>query len=247
MFKKFIGLSGLPRSGSTLLSSIFSQNPDIHAEGNSALCQLMWDLQQSCRGFANEQLVVTNRLTTEKDVVSALPYQYYKDVKASTIIDKCRSWTHPLNVEMLYRYFDQKPKIIVLVRPVLEIVRSFVALRIKNNYQGNLEEGLLQPNSEPIMRSLEGVRWARLNNNGEFLFINYHDLVDNTKDTIDKIYEFCELDSFEHQFDNIVNMHPENDDMYILNYQHIVRPQIGYRQHDIILSDEIIERCKHLD
>ena len=125
MSKKFIGLSGLPRSGSTLLSSILSQNTNIHAEGNSALCQLMWDLQQSCRGLANEQLVVTNRLTTEKDVVSALPYQYYKDVKASIIIDKCRSWTHPLNVEMLYRYFDHKPKIIVLVRPILEIVRSF--------------------------------------------------------------------------------------------------------------------------
>ena len=42
-------LSGLPRTGSTLLSAILYQNPKIHAEGNSGLCQLMWDLEVSCK------------------------------------------------------------------------------------------------------------------------------------------------------------------------------------------------------
>jgi len=47
-YSQFVCLSGLPRSGSTLLSAILSQNPLIHAEGNSAVCQLMWDMQMSC-------------------------------------------------------------------------------------------------------------------------------------------------------------------------------------------------------
>ncbi len=42
--KNFYFISGLPRTGSTLLSSILYQNPLIHTEGNSALCQLMWDI-----------------------------------------------------------------------------------------------------------------------------------------------------------------------------------------------------------
>ena len=59
---KFVALSGLPRSGSTLLSSILSQNINIHAEGNSAICQLMWDAQCSVLGTANQQLIASNKI-----------------------------------------------------------------------------------------------------------------------------------------------------------------------------------------
>ena len=57
MKKQFVFLSGLPRTGSTLLSAILSQNPKIYSEGNSAVCQLMYDMQQSCIHKAKEQLI----------------------------------------------------------------------------------------------------------------------------------------------------------------------------------------------
>jgi len=244
---KFIALSGLPRSGSTLLSSILSQNLNIHAEGNSAVCQLMWDKQQSCNGNSKEQLLATNRKNTTKDLIASIPSIYYKDVTASTVIDKCRSWTLPDNMNMLYKYVDSNPKVIVLERPFVEIVRSFVALRQANNYQGNLEEGLLDDWAEPIMRSYEGVKWAKANNNGEFLFIQYDDLLHNTKSTINKIYEFCKLESFKHDFNNIINKHPENDEVYGMLGQHDIRPTISKRKLDVKLSDEIMTKCKQLD
>jgi sulfotransferase len=247
MIKKIIGLSGLPRSGSTLLSSILSQNPDIHAEGNSAVCQLMWDAQCSVLGTANQQLVASNKLDTGIELIKNIPNIYYKDVTASTVIDKCRSWTLPDNMAMLNKYFEHKPKVLVLERPLVEIVRSFVALRQANNWQGNLEEGLLDDWSEPIMRSYEGVKWAKANNNGEFLFVQYNDLINNTKSTIDTIYEFCELESFEHDFNNIVNKHPENDEVYGMLGQHDVRPTISKRELNITLSNEIIKKCNYLD
>ena len=244
---KFIALSGLPRSGSTLLSSILSQNPDIHAEGNSAVCQLMWDMQQSCHGNAQEQLLANNRYDTVKDLITSIPSIYYKDVKASTIIDKCRSWTLPDNMNMLYQYIDNEPKVIVLERPIIDIVKSFVSLRKENNWQGNLEEGLLDDWSEPIVRSLNGVKWAKENNKGEFLFIQYDDLVHNTKSTMNKIYEFCKLESFKHEFNNIVNKHPETDEVYGMLGQHNIRPTISKRNIDIKLSSSIIKQCKQLD
>lgn len=243
---KFIALSGLPRSGSTLLSSILSQNNDIHAEGNSAVCQLMWDMQQSCNGNSKEQLLANNRNNTVKDLIASIPNIYYKDVKASTIIDKCRSWTLPNNMNMLYQYINNKPKVIVLERPIIDIVKSFVSLRKENNWQGNLEEGLLDDWSEPIVRSLNGVNSAKKNNNGEFLFVQYDDLINNTKSTIDTIYEFCELESFKHDFNNIVNKHPENDEVYGMLGQHDVRPTISKRNIDIKLSKNIVEKCKQL-
>ena len=242
MKKKYIGLSGLPRTGSTLLSSILSQNPEIHAEGNSAVCQLMWDMQCSVHESSILQLTVSNRIDTGIELIKNIPNMYYKDVTASTVIDKCRSWTLPDNMAMLNKYFEHKPKVLVLERPLVEVVRSFVALRQANNWQGDLEAELLDDWSEPIMRSYEGVKWAKANNKGEFLFVQYDDLLNNTKSTIAKIYEFGELEFIEHDFNNIVNMHPENDKIYGMLGQHDIRPTISKRELDVTLSDAIIKR-----
>ena len=246
MIKNFIGLSGLPRTGSTLLSAILSQNPEIHAEGNSAVCQLMWDMQRSVFGTANQQLIASSRLNTGIELIKNIPNIYYKNITASTVIDKCRSWTLPDNMDMLNKYFEHKPKVLVLERPFVEIVRSYVALRLRNNYQGNPEEGLLDAWSEPIMRSYEGVKWAKANNNGEFLFIQYDDLLFDSKSTINKIYEFCELESFEHDFNNIINKYPENDEVYGMLGQHDIRPTLNKRDLDVKLSKDIIAKCESL-
>jgi sulfotransferase len=249
MIKKFIGLSGLPRTGSTLLSAILDQNPDIHAEGNSAVCQLMWDTQQSCEIYCNEQLSANNRLSTKHDIVSAIPNIYYKDTNASIVMDKCRSWTLPDNLNMLYKYISDKPKIIVLERPVTEIMKSFVFLREQNNYTGDKESDLLAPMSDPIMRSLEGIEYAKNNNNGEFLFISYYDIVMKTKEVIKNIYEFCEIDFFKHNLDNIINNHQEDDSTYNLIGQHEIRPSISCNEEDMktVLSEGTLEYCKYLD
>jgi sulfotransferase len=247
LIKKFIALSGLPRSGSTLLSAILSQNPDIYAEGNSAVCQLMWDMQQSCNGSSQQQLMASNKHDTIYDLVASIPSIYYKNVKSPIIVDKCRSWTLPDNMNMLSNYIDENPKVIVLERPLIDIVKSFVSLRLKNNWIGNPEEGLLDEWSEPIIRSYNGVKWAKENNNGEFLFIKYDDIVNDPKLTLEKIYEFCGVEYFEHNFNHIVNKHPENDKIYEMIGQHDIRPTISKRNIQVNLSNEMIKKCKLLD
>ena len=88
--KQYVFLSGLPRTGSTLLSAILSQNPEIQAEGNSALCQIMWDAHVSCTVNATEQLKANKRYeNTLKDIVSEIPNMYYKKSESSIIVDKC--------------------------------------------------------------------------------------------------------------------------------------------------------------
>lgn len=225
----FVALSGLPRTGSTLLSAILSQNPEIHAEGNSAVCQLMWDMQVSCQTTASEQLLANHRYSDQDALVSAIPAIYYRDVKATHIVDKCRSWTLPANMDMLRRYIPNDPKVIVLTRPVDEIVASFVRLREANGWTGDLEAGLLEPGSEPIMRSLDGVTLARESGSSEFLFVEYADIVSDTDEVLKSIYEFCEFDPFKHDLLNIVNNHPEDDSVYGLIGQHEIRSTIGAR------------------
>jgi len=224
----FVCLSGLPRTGSTLLSAILSQNPEVHAEGNSAVCQLMWDAQISFETTANEQIRASHRQKTQDDLIRAIPAIYYKDVTSSHIVDKCRSWTLPDNLEMLRRYVTDDPKIIVLTRPIDDVVESLVQLRKANGW-ADPYAGLLDPMSEPIMRSQFGVEHAREINSGEFLFIEYSDLIGNTTEVLNSIYTFCQWEPFEHTLSDIVNPHPEDDSVYGLIGMHDVRPSIGVR------------------
>jgi sulfotransferase len=234
-------LSGLPRTGSTLLTSILSQNPKIHTQGNSALCQLLWDTQVSCWN--------TQQMTHSKDVpdrlLGAIPEIFYRETTGH-IVDKCRSWTLPANLELIDKYVTQSPKIIVMLRPIIDIVRSFVFVRTMNGWQ-NPEEGLLDEGSEPIMRSLDGVKHAKSIDSGQFLYLWYDDLVNNSEQTINKVYDFCGWDKFNHQFDNIKNLTPERDDLINLIGLHDIRPKLKRREVKVKLSDELYEKAIQLD
>ena len=159
---QFVCLSGLPRTGSTLLSAILSQNSKIHAEGNSAVCQLMWDIYCSCTKTAKEQLLASNRTQTIIDMISSVPSTYYKNVPRETevIVDKCRSWTIDANVQLLTKFIDPASKIIVLERSILDIVKSFAKLYLDNGKMLDAMS-LLNPMSEPLMRSIAGIQWAK--------------------------------------------------------------------------------------
>jgi sulfotransferase len=248
-YEQFVCLSGLPRSGSTLLSAILSQNPKIHAEGNSAVCQLMWDMEVSCKTNSKEQLNANNRENTITELISKIPYIYYNNIHndEKIIVDKCRSWTIKDNIQLLKKYIDNNIKIIVLERPILEIVKSFGKLYNKNNIIKDLNE-LLILNSEPIMRSLNGLLCAKHNNqDNTFLFINYNELVENTEETIKKIYGFCNWDYFKHDFNNINPKYKENDNEYKLIGLHDVYPNIKKTENDFILSEEVIDKCNYID
>ena len=248
-YSQFVCLSGMPRSGSTLLSAILSQNPLIHAEGNSAVCQLMWDMQVSCFSKANEQLRANYREKTVFDLISQVPRIYYKNISEKIVVDKCRSWSLAPNVTLLKSFVDKNIKIIILERNVIDVVKSFVKLYRKNGRTNEaLENNLVLKDSEPIMRSLDGIKWAKNNNaDNTFLFINYEDLVNNTKATINKIYDFCGWSYFKHDFNNIVSKYPENDDVYNLPGQHSVRPAVKKDKSHVALNSMLEKKCNIID
>lgn len=247
MVEKFFFLSGLPRSGSTLLSALISQNPDIHAEGNSALCQMMWDSQQSCRTTAYEQLAATGRFEAMQGMVCAtLPHMYYDGVQAKYVLDKCRSWTLPDNMQMVSDYITKEPKVIVLVRSIEDIVRSFMQLRIDNGQGSFNPNDMLADWSEPIMRSYNGAIYAKENNNGRFLFVDYDSFVANPEKQLARLYGFLDLPVFVHSFTDVENKHPENDAVYGLLGQHDVRAEVKKRDLAYKLPEDVAVLCKDL-
>lgn len=231
-------LSGLPRTGSTLLTAILSQNPDILSEGSSGLVELLW---QNYQLFTfNESIVTsiknTNKVNTSKNVMKGLPNLYYKGTKSKYIIDKNRNWTHDGNIEVIKKYITSTPKIIVMLRPIPEIVESFYYIYNKN-FELKLLEDTLYVKDNPLMFPFQGLLNAFQNNKEHLLLLTYHELINNPKNVIDKIYKFLEIPTYEHDFNYIVNKYPEGD--YGLNGLHEVRNEIGFRNKKIKLPKAI--------
>ena len=253
-FDNFVCLSGMPRTGSTLLSSVLSQNPKIHAEGNSGLCEIMWNAYQTCQTSAREQLVANNRKDSVFDIVSNIPHSYYINNKPeeTIVLDKCRAWTLPANIEMLDKFIGKETKIIVMVRPVIEIVSSFMKLLEENKcHTEENERWFMSPENEPVMKSFTGVMCAKRNfDSGRFLFINYHELINDFYNTLKNVYAFCGWDSFIHSPRNIKTKYNEGNYMFGSNRiknQHKVRKYIQKRNYQISLMQETIDKCKRMD
>lgn len=252
MNKQFYFLSGLPRTGSTLLSSILAQNPNIHAEGYSHVCELMWQsfscsLNDEKNNWGNE-IVEAEREETIRYILKNIPNLYYSNINKSLIVDKSRNWTLPANLNLIKNFITDKPKIIVLVRPIEEIVASFVHLRKKNNWsQDSLFNDLLTAGTNPIMWPLEGAIWAKENNHGEFLFISYDELVFKTNTILTKIYDFCGWQKFEHNLQNINRPFVQKDEVWNLIGLHDVRQNIEKQKYQVNLPKNVLKKCYYLN
>jgi len=212
-------LSGLPRSGSTLLTSILSQNPAIHSEGVSGLCDLMWSASQSVK--RNQQWNGNPRNTEQ--VVRDLPALYYRDVQKPIVIDKCRAWTLPLNMQMVREYVTLNPKVLLCVRPVDDVVQSFQKLFARNG-RDDFESS---PFASELSISIAGVSNAlEQDDPNTYLLVDYNNLCANTEQVLAEIYDFLGLPHFVHDLNNIINLYPEDDNVYNLSGMHMVQSYI---------------------
>jgi sulfotransferase len=220
---KLYFLSGLPRSGSTLLTTLLYQNPLIHTEGISALCDVMWQTHQS---FMQQAIPANHRQAHAHQMIADLPARYYSKVDRPIVVDKCRAWTMQDNVAMLRRYVTLEPKIVVLTRNPDEIIASFKSLFERNNRDDFETSGTI----EEFNRNMLGVAMAQdANDPNTFLFVEFENLINNTQAELNRIYEFLDMESFQHDLNNIVTVNPEDDSVYGLLGLHDVRSTIGKR------------------
>lgn len=238
MKENIVFLAGLPRTGSTLLTSILSQNPAVHTASNSALCPLMWEMQDAC----NRTEQVANRPDIPDKLIGSIPEVFYKDIKSGIIIDKCRTWTLQPNIELIYKYINPNPKIIVMTRPLIEIIKSIIYIRKMNNWD-NPEYKLLDDDGEFLMRPLQAVYNSLFLNQEQMLYIQYNDLIKDTEGTLKKVYNFIKQDLYQHNLNSIQNNNLENDEALSLIGLHDIRKSISKRNIDVEVSDELIEKA----
>jgi sulfotransferase len=129
MSPTFIGVTGLPRSGSTLLCQMLAQHPDIQCEGlSSPLCNLVLGIR---RMISNDRFFLA-QLDHSFDssyghLASAMQgflRGWNRDCSKKAVVDKNRAWLHA--IELLLQ-IEPDAKLIVCVRELGQIYGSIEA------------------------------------------------------------------------------------------------------------------------
>jgi sulfotransferase len=126
---RFVGLTGLPRAGSTLLSQLLAQHPDIHCDGaSSPLCNMLLGI----RRMVSDDTFFLAQLDSTFDasyghLASAMRgflQSWHHDAQSSVVVDKNRAWLHA--VELLL-HIEPEARLIVCLRELGQIYGSIEA------------------------------------------------------------------------------------------------------------------------
>ena len=232
MSKTFYYLSGIPRSGSTVLATIISQNPEIYTTPTSPMLDLIqlnmenWTIVSTAQKLHHPDQL--------KNILQGIYSSTYKHVEQTIILDKHRSW--PRSIPLIMSITEQRPKIICTVRDISEVLASFISILERNGNSYIDKE--LQAANRPVNNAARcrqlcekyiHVPWTSLKIGFETYrdclhFVDYKEITETPEKAIDEIYKFLEVKPFKHKFADLNNPQPENDDSYGIKGLHDVRP-----------------------
>ena len=235
-------ISGLPRSGSTLLSAILQQNPRFSVALASPVVSLIEAMQPYLSGgeyslFFND----TTRANVFRGVFDSYYAQTIEKLPANPVVfDSNRWWTGHAS---LIAHLHPKARIICCVRDIGWIIDSFERLLAKNPLQLSRIFGAGPRNSilsraENFMNpenGLIGLPYYKLSEAwfGEeakrLIVVPYNNLVKEPKRTIQRLYAELGEPQFEHDLQNVAFDDVSEYDAYIgMPGLHTVRKKVDY-------------------
>ena len=260
-------LSGLPRSGSTLLRSILNQNPELYSGPISPSVELLYYTDKYFQ--TSEMLLASPNPQGCYDVLSNIMDNFYRNIMEregkSKIIEFNRAI--PNNIERFRTYIKEDVKIVCPVRSIPEILASFISLIHRNIDKVSFVDQYLIDNkievnddnrcdylmsdygivgqalfamSRPFIRGEEGL----------LKIVEYENLINDTNKIMEEIYDFWGLERYQHEYTNLENKYPENDIFqYNLDGMHTVAKTIKKRSKppEEVLSTSIIEKYSGME
>jgi sulfotransferase len=260
--KTFHFLSGLPRSGSTLLTALLNQNPQIHASTNSPLLDTIHYTEEYLL-YNSEQYKAHPKPEAAHRVLSSIPHNYYFDIQEPIIIDKSRGWVN--QIQHIKDYITPEPKIICPVRNIQDIMVSFIALIEQSKTLSFVDRGLLERNLEltndnrcDFLMSPQGIigmsyhalaEAFRKGHQRHLLLVEYENLINNPQRELNRIHSFLRVPEYSYDFSNVKPKFDENDEVYGLENMHTVRNKVQkiHRDNSKYLSKYILDKYKKLE
>jgi len=246
-------ISGLPRSGTTLLSTILNQNPRFSASISGPLARMVRSIitESQAQGGYRTQCPENKR----KLLIQNLVKTYYHD-SSSIAFDTNRGWT--LMTPLLRDAFPQA-KMICCVRDVPWIVDSFEQLLRKNPYSVSSlfsqdeavdvysRAGTLIRPDRTLGFALNGLKQAVFGGEKEMIMmVNYDDLCQQPRAVMQDVYGFLEEPYYEHDFNNVAASYDEFDQDMNLKGMHTVRKKIEHLVREPILPPDLWRQLEGL-
>jgi hypothetical protein len=243
--KEYYFLTSLPRSGNTLLGSIINQNSKLNITANSILTDVIYQLDLIKNYSIYKNFPDKNSFN---NIIKNVFNNYYKDWKAKYIIDRA-PWGTPGNL-ILLKSIIKKPKFIILYRPVLECLASYIKIQKPNNVEESCHQ--LMSDNGIIEKNLFSIKNI-IKEKEDYIIINYLDLINKPLEQINKIYKFLNIKNFNHAFENFNDFSANNikyDDTILNIPLHKIRTnKIELNKYKIenYLPPNIIKQYSNLD
>ena len=238
MNKTYFFTNGTPRSGSTLIQNILAQNPKFHATETSGLLDTLFSIRNTWDKHIEHQAAPNpDRL---QNVLKGIMKGYFDDIEQNTIFVKSRGIV--AYIEFLENILEQKIKILVPVRPVIDILTSFEKLyretvktrqppgEAENYFQFQTVEGRCEYWLRPDQ--VVGLSLSRIEDSirrgfrDRLHFIDFNRLTNNPKRTMLEVYNFLGEEWFEHNFDHVEQVTHENDNTHGFIGLHTIRNKV---------------------
>ena len=229
MKKQIHFLSGVPRSGSTVLAAILNQNKQTHVSTTSGV---VFALDALANVWHSQGLLGENDKDRTKlaRTMGAVIDTFYEDYEEPVIIDKGRGWPIPTILSAMTQVLGEKPKIIATVRSIPDCMASFVRIAKPDDLDEFIYSGALDTHLKAAYISLQtGYEFAP----ECFCIVEYEDLVADPKAQLARIHEFLGLPDFEYDFTAIDGTSVQEDDEEIHGYEgmHDIAPVLA-KQHN---------------
>jgi sulfotransferase len=244
--KQYYFISGLPRSGSTLLSGILKQNPEFYADIGSSLEALIGN---SIDVITASHHNITIKEDRRKNILLSIFEGYYQHLKTPVIFDSSRGWTK--STTLLQELFPYT-KILCCVRDIPWIINSFELINKKNPfYTSTLVKQECKDNvfsrSNAMMDKNGGViagPWICLQEgyamNPEMIyFVEYENLCKDPEKEMRTIYDFLGKPYYSHDFENVEYSNENFDRSCNLKDLHTVRKRVEYKEQKKVLPPEV--------
>lgn len=232
-------ISGLPRSGSTLLCNVLAQNPEVQCGATSGLLEVLVGIRNTWdETIEFKSMPHTDSERLKSSVMRGVVNGYYPEDKV--YFDKSRGWT--AYFELAESVLGYAPKVIVPVRDIPEILASFEMLwrknisqrqfsQEKNNYvDWQTIEGrcsIWASSSQPLGLAYNRIKDALLRGHkNNMFFVDYDELTSYPERTLNGIYDFLEMPRFEHDFDDVKQTTQEDDYVHGIPDLHTIRSKI---------------------
>jgi sulfotransferase len=232
-------ISGLPRSGSTLLCALLRQNPRFSAAMTSPVASLCGAIHKKmCGGEFGVFFDDVKRATMLRGVFDA----YYSGIEpGSVVFDTNRTWTG--RAALLGELYPQS-RIICCVREVGWIIDSIERMLAKNPLQlsrmFNFQPGAsVYSRAETLMNSengLIGLSWTTLREAwfgaeaSRLIIVPYEHLVREPERTLHRLYDEIGETWHAHDFNNAVYDEPDYDALLGMPGLHKVRQKVEYQE-----------------